>query len=164
MGTKSKNKHFLGYKTNVIITENDFVEGYSVHKGYENDGDFFEEDIKKTDGDNMSTDTIYGTCQNRKIAKKKGIKLYSPIKKNSKQHLKDEIMEEAFQFNKTEKYKERRKHHWNVERNFGDMKNNNHFEEMRYRGIKRVKVQIGITLLLKNIKSFVNIITKQTIA
>lgn len=155
-GTKSKNKHFLGYKTNVIITKGDFVEHFSVHQGYENDENFFEKDIKKTDGDNISTDTIYSTIKNRKIAKKRKIKMYSPIKKNSKEHLKEKIMEEAFQFNKTDKYKQRRKSHWNVERNFADMKNNNHFGKMRYRGFNRVQIQICFTLLLKNMKSFVN--------
>jgi len=104
----------------------------------------------------MSTDTIYGTIKNRKIAKERKIKMYAPIKKGSKEHLKDKIMEEAFQFNKTEEYKTRRKRHWNIERNFGDLKNNHHFGKMRYRGLNRVKFQIGITLLLKNIKSFVN--------
>ena len=155
-GTKSKNKHFLGYKTNVIATENDFIEHFSVHKGHENDENFFEEDIKKTDGDNMSTDTIYGTVKNRKIAKERKIKMYAPIKKRTKEYLKYKIMEKAFQFNKTEEYKTRRKRHWNIERNFGDLKNNHHFGKMRYRGLNRIKFQIGITLLLKNIKSFVN--------
>lgn len=163
-GTKSKEKHFLGYKTNVIGIENDFIEAYSVHQGHENDENFFEKDIEKTEGDNLSTDTIYGTAKNRRIAKKKGIKMYAPIRKDSKEHLKDPIMEEAFQFNKTDEYKQRRKSHWNIERNFADLKNNHHFGKMRYRGLKKVKFQIGLTLLLKNIKSYVNIINTRVIA
>ena len=89
--------------------------------------------------------------------------MYAPIRKNSKEHLEDEIMEEAFMFNKTDEYEKRRKSHWNIERNFGDLKNNNHFGKMRYRGLWRVKLQIGITLLLKNIKSYVKILYSQLV-
>ena len=157
-GAKSKDKLFLGYKTNIISTQKNFVEVFSVHKGYKNDLEFFEKDIKKTQGDNISTDTIYGTLKNRKIAIEQNLKFYAPLKSDTKEHLVEQIMEDALQFSKSEEFKLRRKSHWNVERIFADLKNNHHFEKMRYRGLKRIKFQIGMTLLLKNMKSYVNIL------
>jgi transposase len=155
-GSKSRDYQFLGYKHNVTATENGFIEVVSTHQGHIGDEAMYVEDAKKTSAKKIVADSKYGTMENREASKELGIQLVSPHRKNMKAHLKNQVMEEAFQYNHTAKYKEdMKKRGWIIEGIFGVMKKKHNFARAKVRGIKKVGMMAQIAAFAMNLKSLI---------
>ena len=155
-GSKSKKKQFLGYKHNVTATESGFIEVISTHQGHEADEQFYRDDAKKTDGDKIVTDTKYGSLDNRKESRNMSIELVAPVRKNMKAHLREQIMDDALLYSKTEQYnKEMKKRGSLIEGIFGTMKNHHAFARAKLRGLRKVSIQALITAFVINLKTLV---------
>ncbi len=155
-GAKSKDYTFLGYKHNVTTTESGFIEVISTHQGHISDEHMLKKDSEKISGKKIVADSKYGTLENRKYCKKINKILVAPTRTNMKQHLKEQIMDDAFLYNKTEQYKEEmKKRGSNVEGKFGHAKTKLGFRRAKYRGIEKVTVQGLITAFVINLKSVV---------
>jgi transposase len=156
-GSKSKNYQFLGYKHNVTSTESGFIEVVSTHQGHKCDEEFYIEDAKKISGNKIVADTTYGSLDNRKKSKKDlHIDLVSPCRKNIKAHLHSQTMEDAFQYNQTEQYKnEMKKRGSIIEGIFGVMKKRHNFSRAKLRTKTKVSLMAQIAGFAMNLKALV---------
>jgi transposase len=155
-GAKSKDYQFLGYKHNVTATETGFIEVISTHQGHKGDESFYLEDAKKVDGEKIVADNKYGTAENRRKSKEMNIQLVSPCRKNMKAHLWDDVMDEAFLYNKKDQYKKEMKKRGSlIEGIFGCLKEKNHLRRAKYRGITKVRIQGLMTAFVWNLKALV---------
>ncbi|OVE74712.1 hypothetical protein BVX95_01405 [archaeon D22] len=155
-GAKSKDYQFLGYKHNVTATENGFIEVVSTHQGHVGDEAMYEDDAKKISGNKVVADSKYGTIENRELSQKLGIQLVSPHRRNMKAHLKNQVMEEVFQYNHTEEYREEmKKRGWIIEGIFGVMKKAHNFARAKVRGLGKVAMIAQIAAFAMNLKALV---------
>ena len=155
-GSKSKDYQFLGFKHNVTATESGFIEVVSTHQGHKLDNEFYVEDVKKTTGKKIVADQLFGTLDNRKKSKDLEILLVSPTRNNMKAHLKEQVMEDAFQYNHTEQYKnEMKKRGSLIEGIFGVMKKKHNFGRARLRGLSKVSIMAQIAAFAMNLKALI---------
>lgn len=155
-GSKSKSYQFLGFKHNVTSTEKGFIEAISTKQGHISDEEFLPEDIKRIDGKKIVADSKYGTLKNRELCLENGIQLVSPLRGNVKSHLTYQIMEDAFQYNKTEEYKrDMKKRSSVIEGCFGVLKRKHSFGRAKYRGLEKVSIEGLISAFIVNLKALV---------
>ena len=155
-GSKSKDYQFLGYKHNVTATKSGFIEVVSTHQGHIGDEAMYVDDAKKSTGEKIVADSKYGTLDNREKSEKLKIQLVSPCRRNMKAHLHHQVMEDAFQYNKTDQYKKEMKERGHViEGIFGVMKRAHNFARAKVRGIKKVSMMAQISAFAMNLKALI---------